>query len=116
MGILRGDFVAWAGNSQNGSLTLRNADNRLLECSFDDKTWFERENERIGISSARAGDHLEIVADHQPPSTACYARTVQILDVTLPRHTASGKPRLRLHNTAATSPSPVLSRASTANG
>jgi hypothetical protein len=100
IGILRGDLIAWTGTARAGLLTFRNADNRLFECGFDDKTWFERENEHIVISAMRAGDHLELVADHRPPSTTCYARTVQILDVTLPRRTASGKPGLRSHNSA----------------
>jgi hypothetical protein len=100
IGILRGDLVAWSGTPRAGLLTFRNADNRLLECGFDDKTWFERENEHIVISAMRAGDHMELVADNRPPSTSCYARTVQILDVTLPRRTPSGKPGFRSHNTA----------------
>jgi hypothetical protein len=100
IGILRGDLIAWSGTSRAGLLTFRNADNRTLECGFDDKTWFERENEHIVISAMRAGDHLELVADHKPPSTKCYARTVQILDNVLPRRTSSGKPGLRFHNSA----------------
>jgi hypothetical protein len=101
IGILRGDLVSWSGTAQAGSLTFRNADNRLLQCSFDDKTWFERENEHIALSGARVGDHLEIVADRKQASAAtCYARTVQILDMTLPRRTAAGKPRFASHNNA----------------
>lgn len=100
IGILRGDLVAWTGTPRAGLLTFRSADNRVLECGFDDKTWFERENEHIVISAMKHGDHLELVADHRPPSTQCYARTVQILDVTVPRRTASGKPRFHLHNSA----------------
>jgi hypothetical protein len=100
IGILRGDLVAWSGNARTGSLTFRNADNRLLQCSYDDKTWFERENEHIVVSGAQVGDHLEIVADHKPPSAVCYARTVKILDMTLPRRTAAGKPRFNIHNNA----------------
>src|ERR1700676_3203364 len=91
IGIPRGDLVAWSGTPRCGRLTFRNADNRLLECSFDERTWFEHENERIIISGMKAGDHLEVVADHLPPSTTCYARTVQILDATMPRRTADGK-------------------------
>jgi hypothetical protein len=100
IGILRGDLVAWSGGARSGLLTLRNADNRLLQCSFDDKTWFERENEHIAVSGAQVGDHLEIVADHKPPSAICYARTVKIIDMTLPRRTAAGKPRFNIHNNA----------------
>lgn len=100
IGILRGDLVEWSGTPRAGRLTFRTAGNRVLECSFDERTWFEHENERIIISGMKAGDHLELVADRQPPSTTCYARTVQILDATIPRRTASGKPRLQLHNSA----------------
>lgn len=100
IGILRGDLVAWSGTARGGELTFRNADNRVLRCSFDERTWFERENERIAISGMKAGDHLELVADRQPPSVVCYARTVQILDASTPRRTAAGKPRLQAHNSA----------------
>src|SRR5260370_19480542 len=100
IGILRGDLVAWSGAPRAGTLTFRNADNRLVQCSFDDKTWFERENEHIAVSGIRAGDHLEIVADHKPASAVCYARTVKILDMLLARRTAAGKPRLSSHNNA----------------
>jgi hypothetical protein len=100
IGILRGDLVEWSGTLRGGRLTFRTAGNRVLECSFDERTWFEHENERIIISGMRAGDHLELVADRLPPSTTCYARTVQILDATIPRRTASGKPPLKIHNSA----------------
>lgn len=100
IGILRGDLVNWTGNARAGLVTFRTADNRLLECWFDDKTWFERENEHIAVSGMKSGDHIEMVADHKPGSTQCYARTVQILDTTLPRRTATGKPRFRYHNSA----------------
>src|SRR5258707_10849736 len=100
IGILRGDLVAWSGAPRAGTLTFRNADNALLQCSFDDKTWFGRENEHIAVSGVRAGDHLEIVADHKPASAVCYARTVKILDMLLARRTAAGKPRLSSHNNA----------------
>ena len=100
IGILRGDLVARSGTSRAGSLTFRTSDNRLLTCGFDDKTWFERENEHISVSGMNAGDHLELVADRRPPSAQCYARTVQIVDVTATRRTRTGKPGLRLHNSA----------------
>jgi len=100
IGILRGELVSWTGNARAGAITFRNVDSRISECSFDDKTWFERENERIAVSGAHAGDHLEIVADRRGLSTGCYARTVQVLDVLLPRRNAAGKPRFASHNTA----------------
>lgn len=95
IGVLRGDLVAWSGTNRSGLLTFNNADGHLLQCSFDDKTWFERENQRIAVNGARAGDRLEVVADHKPATAACYARTVHIVDTRLPIRTAAGKPRLR---------------------
>lgn len=97
IGILRGDLVSWSGTARNGTLTFHNADRGLLRCTFDDLTWFEHENERIAMTALHRGDHLELVADRVPPSSACYARTVQVLDTSLPRRTAAGKPRLRSH-------------------
>jgi|SRR5579884_194972 len=100
IGIVRGDFLAWSGTQQRGVVTLLSADQRVLACGFDDKTWFEHDDAPVSIRAAHAGDHLEIVADRRPFSAACYARTVQIVDVALPRRTASGKPRLRSYSLA----------------
>ncbi len=100
IGILRGDLVGWSGTPHSGLLTVRTADNRLLECGFDDQTWFEHENEHIAIGGMRPGDHMELVADREPHSIACYARTVQTVEALQPRRTAAGKPRLRLPNSA----------------
>jgi len=107
VGIVRGDLVAWYGNAHAGTITLRNSDQRLLKCSFDNLTWFEHTNEHVAISALEAGDHLEMVADRNPPSSSdCYARTVQILDAVAPHRTILGKPRLRLLNSATESWAP----------
>ena len=95
IGILRGDLVARSGSPASGLLQFKNADGRMLECAYDAKTWFERGNERLAVTGINIGDRLEVVADHKPPSAACYARTVHVLEILLPRRTAAGKPRLR---------------------
>lgn len=100
IGFLRGDLVAWSGTPRAGMLTFRTAADRLFQCGFDDKTWFEHENEHIAIGGMRPGDHLELLADHQAPSAECYARTVQIVEASQPRRTAAGKPGFRVHNSA----------------
>ena len=98
--IVRGDLVSWSGADRGGTVTLRNTDNRIFQCAFDRKTSFERENEPITISGTRPGDHLEIVADPTGHAAGCYARSVKVVDVTLPRKTAAGKPRFASHNNA----------------
>ena len=84
IGVLRGSLVSWAGTSRTGQLTFRGSESRLYVCSYDDKTWFERQNQRIAVSGAEAGDRLEVVSDRHPGSDVCYARTVHILDTPLP--------------------------------
>src|SRR5438552_17297989 len=94
IGILRGDLVAWAGSMRTGELTFRNADNRLYQCSYDDKTYFERENQRISVAATQKGDRVEILSDRRIGSEVCYARTVQILEPQ--SHVVPGvRPRLR---------------------
>jgi hypothetical protein len=80
-GFLRGDFLSWAGTPRSGQFLFRAAENHVYFCSYDDKTYFEREKLRATIASAEAGDRLEVVSDRKQGSTACYARTVHILDV-----------------------------------
>src|SRR4029077_14898663 len=55
-GILRGDLEACSGNGGSGELTFRNADNRVYQCAYDDKTYFERENQRISVLATEKGD------------------------------------------------------------
>ncbi len=83
-GVLRGSLVSWAGTLRTGQITFSGSESRLYVCSYDDKTWFERQNQRISVSGAEAGDRLEVVSDRHPGSNVCYARTVHILDTPLP--------------------------------
>ncbi len=94
IGVLRGNLVAWTGTPRIGTLEFNSSGGRLLQCSYDDKTWFERENQRIGVSGMAVGERIEVVADRNPPSPACYARTVQVINTRVPLRTAAGNPRL----------------------
>jgi hypothetical protein len=69
IGIARGDVVSRTGTE----ITVRNATGDVSACSLDGHTYFEPKN--LG-----AGDSVEVVADRQPGSAACYARTVQVVD------------------------------------
>jgi hypothetical protein len=95
IGILRGDLVAWVGSARTGELTFRNSDERLYQCSFDDKTYFERENQRISIAATQKGDRVEILSDRRIGSDVCYARTVQIIEPPTARVVPGVRPRLR---------------------
>jgi hypothetical protein len=101
IGIVRGAMVSWRGTTANGELKIKNADDILYDCQFDVHTYFERDQHRIGVGGLAAGEAVEVVADHKPGLSACYARTVHVVD---PRTLALGPgARPRLH----TSPSPT---------
>jgi hypothetical protein len=96
IGIVRGELLAWRAASGAGHLDLKTAEGRLYQCSFDRKTYFERDNQMIAPAGMTAGDRLEIVADRKPASDTCYARTVHVMDASsAPRPGPGGRPRLR---------------------
>jgi len=92
---LRGDLVSWAGTPRGGQFMFRAAGNQVYFCSFDDKTYFELDKQRITIASAEPGDHLEVVTDRRQGSNVCYARTVHILDAARPPLLPGLRPRAR---------------------
>ncbi len=78
-GFFRGDLQTWVGTSRGGQFTFRAAD-RLYSCSFDEKTYFEHDQQRVSLAAARPGDHLELLSDRRLGSNLCYARIVHVLD------------------------------------
>jgi hypothetical protein len=94
-GFLRGDLLSWTG-TRNGQFMFRAAAaDRVYSCSYDDKTYIERDNQRITLALTQAGDHLELVSDRRLGSSLCYARTVHVVE---PQRTFSApgvRPRLR---------------------
>ena len=95
IGILHGDWLAWTGTARSGALTFRNSDSRVYQCSFDGRTYFERGKQGIAVSAMETGDRVEVVADHKDGTGMCYARTVQVVNVSttvLPRLRASTRP------------------------
>lgn len=79
-GFLKGDFVSATGTLRSGQFIFQSGGNRFYSCTYDDKTFVERENRLINIGGARTGDRLQIVSDNRADSAACYARLVHILD------------------------------------
>jgi hypothetical protein len=80
VGILRADFVSSSGNAQRGELIFRNADNRLLHCTYDERTLFEHGNEHMTVKGLQAGDRMEIVSDRKEWTSICYVRTLEVID------------------------------------
>jgi hypothetical protein len=79
-GFLRGQLLSWAGTPRAGEFIFQAAENHIYFCSYDEKTYFEREKRHITIAGTEKGDRLEVVSDQRQGSSVCYARTVHIMD------------------------------------
>ena len=80
LGILKGDLLEWEGTEESGEISVRASDNRVFRCSFDSKTYFERDRKRATVSEMNEGDWIELVSDVKAGDrTQCYARTVHLL-------------------------------------
>lgn len=76
-GIFRAVFVASQGTAAAGELTVRQTDGAVFVCHYDAHSYLERDHRPVKASAFQPGDPLEIVADRQPGSSACYLRIVQ---------------------------------------
>ena len=110
-GFLRGELLSWTGTHNGQFMFHAAAADRVYSCSYDDKTYIERDNERITLALAQTGDHLELVSDRRLGSSLCYARTVHILDPQRNFSVTGVRPRLRTASAASTlfMPHPTLS-------
>jgi len=79
-GFLHGQLLSWSGTPRSGQFTFQATENHVYFCSYDDKTYFEREKRHITIAGTEKGDRLEVVSDQRQGSNVCYARTVHIMD------------------------------------
>jgi hypothetical protein len=79
-GFLRGQLLSWTGTPRAGEFTFQATENHIDFCSYDEKTYFEREKRHITIAGTEKGDRLEVVSDQRQGSSVCYARTVHIMD------------------------------------
>ena len=79
-GFLRGQLLSWTGTPRAGEFTFQAAENHVYFCSYDEKTYFEREKRHITITGTEKGDRLEVVSDQRQGSSVCYARTVHVMD------------------------------------
>jgi hypothetical protein len=95
IGIVRGELLTWQATAGAGELDLKTPEGHVYQCSFDKKTYFERDNQLVTAGAMKAGDRLEIVSDRKPGSQLCYARTVHVLDAAPARLGPGGRPRFR---------------------
>jgi len=99
-GFLRGDLLSWTG-TRNGQFMFRSAAaDRVYSCSYDDKTYIERDNRRITLALTQTGDHLELVSDRRLGSSLCYARTVHVVEPPPTFSVPGVRPRLRAASAA----------------
>jgi hypothetical protein len=75
VGILRGSLVTW----QNGSLSVRQADGVVYDCSYDNHTLFQRNQWPIQSSDLAGGEPVEVVSDRLPATHACYVRIISVV-------------------------------------
>ena len=95
MGLLHGDLLAWTGTPRAGQFTFRTAAGQTYFCTYDDKTYFERDSQRIAIAGLEKDDRLELVTDSKQGSSQCYARTVHVLNPPRTRVVPGLRPRER---------------------
>ena len=91
VGIVRGDVV-----SRNADEITIRTNGAAAACFYDAHTYFERDRAPMLASGLFIGDPVEVVADRQPGSSACYARMVQVVDVRVRKRPAAAesfKPR-----------------------
>lgn len=81
IGIIQGELLQTEIAGRTGTLVVRGTDNRVVRCSYDEKTAIDRDTFRLGPQALRPGDRLEIVSDRRISSdTPCHARSVHVLD------------------------------------
>ena len=84
IGLVHGSLLESQASGGSGELTIRTADNQILHFAFDDKTYFERDQEHSAAGRLEKDDWLEIVSDQSPDSALRYARTVHVIEPKAP--------------------------------
>lgn len=77
-GIIRGELLETGGTAA-GTLTVRDEQSRVIRCAYDHKTYVEIQKEPGTLGELRTGDRVEVLADRQAGSPACYVRSVRLL-------------------------------------
>jgi hypothetical protein len=75
VGILRGSLTAWQG----GSLSVRQADGAVYDCSYDNHTLFQRNQWPIHSTDLNGGEPVEVLSDRMPVTRTCYVRMLSVV-------------------------------------
>jgi len=76
-GLLRGDLISSQGAPKQGQFKFLVWPDHVYVCSYDERTYVERDSQAISMDRLDKGEHLEVVADRQSGTGVCYARAVQ---------------------------------------
>jgi hypothetical protein len=93
-GIVRGQLVNWTGAPGGGQLTIASAAGEY-SCTFDAKTYMERDGQMVAIKAFSPGDRIELVTDRKPGSDVCYARTLHAVEQPVVRKIPGHRPPLQ---------------------
>ena len=74
VGIVRGSLISSAG----GSLSVRQSDGAVYDCSYDRLTLFQRNQWPIHSTDLSGGEPVEILSDRKP-ALACYVRMLSVV-------------------------------------
>jgi hypothetical protein len=74
-GVLAGELKAVTSNT----IQVLTVGGQTYDCSFDNRTYMERDSQRIFGGALRVDDRVEIIADRN--ASSCYARTIRVVRV-----------------------------------
>jgi hypothetical protein len=97
-GIFRGALLESRGSDGKGDFYLRAADNTVYWCSYDERTYVERDGAPSAVASLSKGEAIEVVTDRGPAPSRCYARIITaraVPEVPVSRVRSALRPRPR---------------------
>jgi hypothetical protein len=74
VGIVHGNLISSAG----GSLSVRQSDGAVYDCSYDNHTLFQRNLWPIRSTDLNGGEPVEVLSDRSP-ARACYVRMLSVV-------------------------------------
>jgi hypothetical protein len=81
-GVLSGRLLERHGTDTAGDLSVRTANHRVYWCSYDARTYFERDSAPAAARRLSPGEEIEMVSDRGNTATRCYARIVRVRPAT----------------------------------
>ncbi|MBX5494318.1 MAG: hypothetical protein IRZ15_03190 [Bryobacteraceae bacterium] len=79
-GFFEGELLEREGTASEGTLTVREQDNKVYRCSFDSKTYIEHSRHPASAMLLKAGDHLLLLAERNPGNSKCYIRALRVME------------------------------------